>query len=163
MICAGWNHGRAVIDYHRYRPRPMWVNQGSFGIPSQRTRASRHRLSPISTSPDVGSSRLIWHPIAHFAVSGRHSAEICKRPPPLLFGGRLQISAECPPSSLIGWGQAFSPPPHYLSATALSSAYQRIPNTHRGLRGVAPPVPLLLRLVCSSSGCSASSALPPAE
>ena len=116
-------HGRADIDYHRYRPRPMWVNRGSFGIPSQRTRASRYRLSPISTSPDVGLSRLIWHTIAHFAVSGRHSAEICKRPPPLLFGGRLQISAECPPSSLIGWGQAFSPPPHYLSATAYPSAY----------------------------------------
>ena len=53
------------------------------------------------------------------AVSGRHSAEICKRPPPLLFGGRLQISAVCPPSTLIGWGQVFDPPPHYLSATTL--------------------------------------------
>ena len=27
-------HGRANIDYHRYRLRPMWVNRGSFGNPS---------------------------------------------------------------------------------------------------------------------------------
>ena len=27
-------HGRADTDYHRYRLRPMWANQGSFGIPS---------------------------------------------------------------------------------------------------------------------------------
>ena len=27
-------HGRANIDYHRYRLRPMWVNRRSFGNPS---------------------------------------------------------------------------------------------------------------------------------
>jgi hypothetical protein len=48
-------------------------------------------------------------------------------------------------------------------ATATSSAYQRTLNTHRGLRGVAPPAPPLLRLVCSPSACSPSSALRPAE
>ena len=48
-------------------------------------------------------------------------------------------------------------------ATALSSAYQRTLNTHRSLRGVAPPAPPLLRLVCSPSGALTSSALRPAE
>ena len=54
---------------------------------------------------------------------------------------RLQIPAMCPPSSLIGWGQGFAPPPHYLSATAMSSAYHRTSNVHRGLRGLRPPHP----------------------
>ena len=98
-----------------------------------------------------------------FAVSGRHFEEICKRPPTLLFGGRLQISSKCPPSTLIGWGQACGPPPHYLSATALSSTSHRTSNVQRGLWGVAPPAPPLLRLVCSPSGALTSSGLPPAE
>ena len=83
--------------------------------------------------------------------------------PPFLFGQCYSLRPLCPPSTLIGWGQAFSPPPHYLSATAMSSAYHRTSNVQRGLRGVAPPAPPLLRLVCSSSGALTSSALRPAE
>ena len=45
----------------------------------------------------------------------------------------------------------------------MSSAYHRTSNVHRGLRGVAPPAPPLLRLVCSASVVAASSPLPPAE
>ena len=48
-------------------------------------------------------------------------------------------------------------------ATALSSAYQRTLNTHRSLRGVAPPAPPLLRLAGSPSGALTSSPLRPAE
>ena len=39
----------------------------------------------------------------------------------------------------------------------------RASNVHRGLRGVAPPAPPLLRVAGSASGFAASSGLPPAE
>ena len=98
-----------------------------------------------------------------FTATGRHSVQACKRLFALRAKRRLQAFSPCPPSALSGWGQGYAPPPHYLSAAATSSAYQRTLNTHRSLRGVAPPAPPLLRGVCSASGFAASSGLPPAE
>ena len=94
-------HGRADIDYHRYRHRPMWVNRGSFGIPS-------HILPFRAGIADFG-----------YCDSLRYSSV----GPPLLFGRCYSQSPLCPPSTLSGWGQACGPPPHYLSTTAYPSAY----------------------------------------
>ena len=90
----------------------MWVNRGSFGIRTQRTRPRQYRLSPTLTAADVGLSRLIWHTIAY--KTPRRREKVNWLAPVNLFPPALRES---------GWGQAFSPPPHYLSATAYPSAY----------------------------------------
>ena len=46
-------HGRADIDYHRYRHRPMWVNRGSFGIPSH----IRHTIVHLTSNVACGGLR----------------------------------------------------------------------------------------------------------
>ena len=53
------------------------------------------------------------------AVSSLHCGQRVERPPALLLGGRSTRCPLCPLFSSIGWGQGFTPPPHFLSATAL--------------------------------------------
>ena len=160
----------AYTPFPAHSPNPLALPEGA--TPRRREKASW--LAPANLFPpalrEIGRERCRLHdrakpklaaciPLCYcagahaahtplLAVSGRHSTEICKQPPPLLFGGRLQISVECPPSSSIGWGQGCAPPPHYLSATALMRGKHISPAPPLCLPSVKPIVHLTSIVAC---------------
>jgi hypothetical protein len=89
-------------------------------------------------------------------------ADFCRVP--ALHSNRLGAGLRPSPTLFFGYrvdaGKAHLSRAPYLLTIALS---HRPSNIHRGLRGVAPPAPPLLRVVCSASGCAASSPLPAVE
>ena len=138
---------------------------------------------PISTNTDIDLARcglidvhLAYHrPFCRFGQAFRAQAlatlramhqETLEPAPamPSLHSKRLGAGFHPSPTLFVGYrfdaGKAHLSRAPYLLAIGLS---HRTSNIHRGLRGVAPPAPPLLRLVCSASGALTSSPLPAAE
>ena len=121
-------HGRADIDYHRYRLRPMWINRGSFGIPSL--------ILPFR----AGTPLRAFCDSLRYATGGAKGSSFRALPPLLAVGGRLSalphIICRLPlthPHTICRSGQALHSEPFATPSATLREAQKAlrfVPSLH---------------------------------